>query len=216
MKPKIIIFDFDGTLGDTRHNIILTLQATMRDRGLELRSEEECAATIGLTLLDSFRTMYPSMSDEDAEACVKHYRDIFYHSIEESIPQLFPGVAPTLERLRDMGVVMSIASSRSSPSLLLFIRSMGIADHFSLVLGSDSVENHKPHPEPVLKTLEKLVFKPSEAIVVGDMPVDIVMARNASVRSVGVSYGNATREELVAAGADYVIDNFAELLDIIK
>jgi phosphoglycolate phosphatase len=216
MKPKIIIFDFDGTLGDTRHNIILTLQATMRDRGLELRSDEECAATIGLTLLDSFRTMYPSMSDEDAEACVKHYRDIFYRSIEESIPQLFPGVAPTLERLRDMGVVMSIASSRSSPSLLLFIRSMGIADHFSLVLGSDSVENHKPHPEPVLKTLEKLLFKPSEAIVVGDMPVDIVMARNASVRSVGVSYGNATREELIAAGADYVIDNFAELLDIIK
>lgn len=216
MKTKIIIFDFDGTLGDTRHNIILTLQATMRDRGLELRSDEECAATIGLTLLDSFRTMYPSMSDEDAEACVKHYRDIFYRSIEESIPQLFPGVAPTLERLRDMGVVMSIASSRSSPSLLLFIRSMGIADHFSLVLGSDSVENHKPHPEPVLKTLEKLLFKPSEAIVVGDMPVDIVMARNASVRSVGVSYGNATREELVAAGADYVIDNFAELLDIIK
>lgn len=216
MKPKIIIFDFDGTLGDTRHNIILTLQATMRDRGLELRSEEECAATIGLTLLDSFRTMYPSMSDEDAEACVKHYRDIFYRSIEESIPQLFPGVASTLERLSDMGVVMSIASSRSSPSLLLFIRSMGIADHFSLVLGSDSVENHKPHPEPVLKTLEKLLFKPSEAIVVGDMPVDIVMARNASVRSVGVSYGNATREELVASGADYVIDNFAELLDIIK
>ena len=216
MKPKIIIFDFDGTLGDTRHNIILTLQATMRDRGLELRSDEVCAATIGLTLLDSFRTMYPSMSDEDAEACVKHYRDIFYRSIEESIPQLFPGVAPTLERLRDMGVVMSIASSRSSPSLLLFIKSMGIADHFSLVLGSDSVENHKPHPEPVLKTLEKLAFKPSEAIVVGDMPVDIVMARNASVRSVGVSYGNATREELVAAGADYVIDNFAELLDIIK
>lgn len=216
MKHKIIIFDFDGTLADTRHNIILTLQATMRDRGLELRSEEECAATIGLTLLDSFRTMYPSMSDEDAEACVKHYRDIFYRSIEESIPQLFPGVAPTLERLRDMGVVMSIASSRSSPSLLLFIRSMGIADHFSLVLGSDSVQNHKPHPEPVLKTLEKLLFKPSEAIVVGDMPVDIVMARNASVRSVGVSYGNATREELVASGADYVIDNFAELLDIIK
>lgn len=216
MKHKIIIFDFDGTLADTRHNIILTLQATMRDRGLELRSEEECASTIGLTLLDSFRTMYPSMSDEDAEACVKHYRDIFYRSIEESIPQLFPGVAPTLERLRDMGVVMSIASSRSSPSLLLFIKSMGIADHFSLVLGSDSVENHKPHPEPVLKTLEKLLFKPSEAIVVGDMPVDIVMARNASVRSVGVSYGNATREELIAAGADYVIDNFAELLDIIK
>lgn len=216
MKPKIIIFDFDGTLGDTRHNIVVTLQATMRDRGLEVRSEEECAATIGLTLYDSFRTMYPDMSDTEAEACVCHYRDIFYKSVEESIPKLFDGVASTLERLRELGIVMTIASSRSTPSLLLFIRSMGIEHHFSLVLGSDSVEKHKPHPEAVSKTLEKLGFKPSEALVVGDMPVDILMACNASTRSVGVSYGNATREELEAAGADFVIDNFAELLNIIE
>ena len=216
MKPKIIIFDFDGTLGDTRHNIVVTLQATMRDRGLEVRSEEVCAATIGLTLYDSFRTMYPDMSDTEAEACVCHYRDIFYRSVEESIPKLFDGVASTLERLTELGIVMTIASSRSTPSLLLFIRSMGIEHHFSLVLGSDSVENHKPHPEAVSKTLEKLGFKPSEALVVGDMPVDILMACNASTRSVGVSYGNATREELEAAGANFVIDNFAELLNIIE
>ena len=215
MIPKIIIFDFDGTLGDTRHNIIVTLQATMRDRGLELRSEQVCTSTIGLTLFDSFRAMYPDMSDAEAEACVRHYREIFYKSIEESIPQLFPGVAPTLERLRELGVVMSIASSRSSPSLLLFLRSMGVADYFSLVLGSDSVENHKPHPEAVICSLEKLGFKPSEALVVGDMPVDILMARNAAVGSVGVSYGNATREQLEAAGADYVIDHFGELLCVI-
>lgn len=216
MIPKIIIFDFDGTLGDTRQNIVVTLQATMHDRGLELRTEEECAATIGLTLLDSFRTMYPTMSHDEAEACVKHYRDIFYRSIEESIPQLFPGVDTTLERLRELGVVMSIASSRSSPSLRLFVRNMGIEHHFSLILGSDNVENHKPHPEAVIMALEKLGFKPSEALVVGDMPVDIIMARNASVRSVGVSYGNATHEELEASGADYVIDSFEKLLNIIE
>lgn len=216
MKPRIIIFDFDGTLGDTRKNIVMTLQATMRERGLEVRSESECAQTIGLTLLDSFRAMYPTMSHAEAEACVSHYRAIFYRSIEESIPQLFEGVRPTLERLSELGVVMTIASSRSSPSLLLFIRSMGIEHHFSLVLGSDSVENHKPHPEAVIQSLEKLGFSPSEALVVGDMPVDILMARNASTRSVGVSYGNATREELEAAGADYVIDNLSELLRIVE
>ena len=216
MKPKIIIFDFDGTLGDTKRNIVVTLQATMRDRGLELRTEEECARTIGLTLLDSFRVMYPTMSLGEAEACVNHYRDIFYRSIEEYIPQLFPGVSSTLEHLAEQGVAMTIASSRSTPSLLLFLKSMGVADHFSLVLGADSVENHKPHPEAVLHTLAMLGFKPSEALVVGDMPIDILMARNASVQSVAVSYGNATREELEAAGADFVIDSFVELLNIVE
>lgn len=216
MKPKLIIFDFDGTLGDTRQNIITTLQRTMRERGLELRDETTCASTIGLTLHDSFLRMYPTMSDEEATECVKHYREIFYESIEECIPQLFDGVGWTLQKLRERDIVLSIASSRSSPSLLLFMRSMGIAESFSLVLGSDNVAHHKPHPEPVLMTLRELGFEPAEALVVGDMPVDIEMAHNAGVRAVGVSYGNATREELEASGAELVVDNLAELLEYIE
>lgn len=214
MVSKHIIFDFDGTLGDTRHNIVVTFQATMRDMGLEVRSVEECVATIGLTLEDGFLQLYPTMSREEAECCVDRYRDIFNRSIEELMPQCFEGVHSTLDELHRRGVTMSIASSRSMPSLLLFMQNMGIADYFCYTLGSDSVLRHKPHPEPVLKTLEMLDLKPSEVVVVGDMPVDIAMARGASVRSVGVTYGNSTREELAAAGADYVIDSITELLTI--
>ena len=214
MVSKHIIFDFDGTLGDTRHNIVVTFQATMRDMGLEVRSVEECVATIGLTLEDGFLQLYPMMSREEAERCVDRYRDIFNRSIEELMPQCFEGVHSTLDELHRRGVTMSIASSRSMPSLLLFMQNMGIADYFCYTLGSDSVLHHKPHPEPVLKTLEMLDLKPSEVVVVGDMPVDIAMARGASVRSVGVTYGNSTREELAAAGADYVIDSITELLTI--
>jgi len=216
MKTKLIIFDFDGTLGDTRHNIIVTLQRTMRERGLDIRDEAECASTIGLTLHDSFLRMYPTMSSEEAAACVVHYRRIFYESIDELTPDLFDGVKNTLARLYAMGLKLSIASSRSSPSLLLFMRNMAIADYFSYVLGSDSVERHKPDPEPVLKTLRELGFEPSETIVVGDMPVDILMARNAGVRAIGVSWGNATREELIESKADVVIDKIDELLRYVE
>ena len=215
MRYKHVIFDFDGTLGDTRDNIVVTLQATMRDMGLEVRSEAECVATIGLTLEQSFLRMYPSMSREQAQRCVLHYREIFYRSIEEHIPRCFDGVQTTLAELHRRGVPMSIASSRSSPSLLLFMRSMGIADYFCYVLGSDNVVNHKPDPEPVNNILAKLGYSPSDAIVVGDMPVDILMARNASVCSVGVTYGNSSREELLSASADYVVDSITELLDIV-
>lgn len=215
MRPKLIIMDFDGTLGDTRHNIIVTLQRTMQIRGLELRDERECAATIGLTLEDSFRRMYPQMSSAEAQECVALYRDIFYRSIEELAPEPFPGVCDTLARIAAMDIKLSIASSRSSPSLLLFLKNMGIRDYFTYVLGSDSTTKHKPDPEPVLQTLEVLGFKPSEALVVGDMPVDVAMAHNAGVRAVGVSYGNATREELKDANADWIIDDIAQLVQII-
>ena len=68
---------------------------------------------------------------------------------------------------------------------------------------------------PVNNILAKLGYSPSDAIVVGDMPVDILMARNASVCSVGVTYGNSSREELLSASADYVVDSITELLDIV-
>lgn len=216
MKPKLVIFDFDGTLGDTRHNIVVTLQRTMSLLGLPLRSESECASTIGLTLEDSFRTMYPEIDEAKAKECVATYRDIFYQSIEELTPNLFEGVSDTLARLHAMDIKMSIASSRSSPSLLLFLRNMAIANYFGVVLGSDNVTRHKPEPEPVLRSLAEYGVKPSEALVVGDMPVDVLMAHNGGVRCVAVSYGNATAEELAAVEADYIIDRFAQLADIIE
>ena len=216
MKPKLIIFDFDGTLGDTRHNIIITLQRTMRILGLPVKSDEECAATIGLTLGDSFRSMYPDMSSDVAERCVTVYRDIFYESIEELTPQLFPGVSDTLARLAAMDIKMSIASSRSSPSLLLFLERMGVAGYFPYVLGSDNVSRHKPDPEPVLKTLRELGYDASETFVVGDMPVDVAMAHGAGVRAIAVTFGNATREELVESNADYIIDDFTKILEIVE
>ena len=215
MTPKLIIFDFDGPLGDTRHNIIITMQRTMRMVGLSVKSDEECAATIGLTLEKSFQSLYPDMDSEMADRCVAAYRDIFLESVEELTPQLFPGVADTLARLDAMGIKMSVASSRQSQSLLLFLENMGILHYFPYVLGSDNVTKHKPDPEPVLKTLRELDYNPSDTIVVGDMPVDVAMAHGADVRAIAVTFGNATREELVESNADYIIDDFTKILEII-
>ena len=215
MKPKLIIFDFDGTIGDTRQNIIITMQRTMRMVGLPVKSDEECASTIGLTLEDSFKTMYPDVDADMAARCVDAYRDIFMESVEELTPELFPGVSDTLAQLHAMGIKMSVASSRQSQSLLLFLERMGVSKYFPYVLGSDNVTKHKPDPEPVLKTLRELNYDPSDVIVVGDMPVDVAMAHGADVRAIAVAFGNATRKELVEAEADYIIDDFAKILDII-
>ena len=132
------------------------------------------------------------------------------------MPDLFPNVKETLEELHRRGHRLTIASSRLTDSLLLFMRHHSIEGLFEYVVGSDSVENHKPHPEPVVKTLNALDVAPSEAIVVGDMPVDVLMAHNAEVRAIAVEYGNATRAELTESQAEWIIDDFRELLTIIE
>lgn len=216
METKVIIFDFDGTLCDTRSNIIVAFRATMERLGLEMRDEATCGATIGLTLRDGFKSMYPDFDDAKIDYCVDTYRQIFAERRKELMPELFPGVKATLEELLRRGHRMTIASSRLTDSLMLFMRHHGIDHYFEYAVGSDSVTHHKPHPEPALKTLRELNIAPSEAIMVGDMPVDIAMAHNAGIRAIGVDYGNATREELEAAEADWIVDSITKILEIIK
>ena len=74
----------------------------------------------------------------------------------------------------------------------------------------------KPKPEPVLKTLADMHFDADEALVVGDMAVDIQMGAAAGVKTCGVTWGNGTRDELIQAGADYIIEQMKELIGIVN
>ena len=99
MNIRLIIFDFDGTLGDTRRNIVLTMQQTMVELYLSVADETTCAATIGLPLEDCFRQIYPKLTDEEIIECAVVYRHIFEINKKKMVPALFPHVKETLHEL---------------------------------------------------------------------------------------------------------------------
>ena len=214
MGKGLIIFDFDGTLGDTRRNIVTTMQMTIAKLHLPNRSEEECAATIGLPLAGCFRTLFPDIQDELIPRCAETYRRFFNENLKTIHPEAFPAVVETLSILNQKGFVLTIASSRSRNSLMELTRNMGIANYISFILGADDVKEAKPNPEPVLKTLAEMSFDAAETLVVGDMAVDIQMGANAGAKTCGVTYGNGTKRELEEAGADYIINSIDELIGI--
>lgn len=213
---KLVIFDFDGTLADTKENIILTFQMTMKELGVEIKSRQECAATIGLTLEDAFKVLYPGMAAEKYVLLRDTYRRIFKENRKILVPGLFPEVMETLEELRRRGYLMSIASSRLSPSLQSFLEDMKIAHLFEYAVGGDNVEHPKPAPDAVLQILRHYNLSAEEAFVVGDMPFDINMATNAGVKSCGVTWGNADAAQLKESGANYIIDKMSQLLEILN
>lgn len=215
MSIKLIIFDFDGTLGDTRRNITTTMRMTIKEIGLPERSEAECASTIGLPLAECIRTLFPDIQEELVLRFEETYRRIFNDNLKRIKPTAFPSVVETLSTLHHKGYTLTIASSRSHNSLTELTRDMGIADYISYLIGADDVKEAKPKPEPVLKTLAALHFDPIEAIVVGDMAVDILMGANAGIKTCGVTWGNGSRKELQEAGANYIIDSMEELNRII-
>ena len=211
---KLIIFDFDGTLADTRGLIVKTMQQTLEALGLESRTDEQCASMIGLPLKQAFTDLIP-MSDEMGEQCVETYRRIFNENNALYVIPTFPHVMETLHQLHEQGYILTIASSRSNRSLREFVNDMDLNDVIPYVLGAEDVTRAKPHPDPVLQTLETFGCKPEDALVVGDTWYDIEMGKRAGVKTCGVTYGNGTREELIQAGADYLMDDFGELLSIV-
>lgn len=214
MKHRLIILDFDGTMADTRATIVRTLQMTMSKRGLPVLDEATCASTIGLPLEECFLAMYPGMTGPEADRCAQTYREIFIENKKSLLPELFPGVKETLQTLVEQGHSLAIASSRHRKSIVEFLDGFGIRSLIPYVLGAGDVEKAKPDPEPVLRCLSDLGCKASETLVVGDMPYDILMGRRAGAETCGVTYGNSNREDLLASGADHVVDSFSELLDI--
>ena len=216
MKKRLIIFDFDGTLGDTRRNIVKTMQMSIAELHLPNRSEEECAATIGLPLTGCFRTLFPDIQDELIPQCAETYRRLFSENLKTIQPQAFPGIVETLSILHQKGFVLTIASSRSRNSLTELTRNMGIADYISYLLGADDVKEAKPKPEPVLKTLADMHYDADETLIVGDMAVDIQMGSNAGAMTCGVTWGNGTKEELENAGATFIINRIEDLIEIVN
>lgn len=211
VQTKLIILDFDGTLCDTREIIIRTNQELMRQKGFPVLSEKAIMDTVGLPLEECLLVMYPDFPREQLPVWIKDYRVIFENLKKSVDSPLFPGVRETMAILHKSGCMLSVASSRSSDSLRGYLKEKQISQYINYVLGAEDVTLAKPNPEPVLKTLRDLDINASDALVVGDMPVDILMGLRAGVRTCGVAYGNSSREALLAAGADFVIDEFCEL-----
>ena len=222
---KYIIFDFDGTIGDSQSLIVKTLQDTMRARKLEVKSDEACAKTIGLRLDEAFVSLF-GMSAEEGMECAATYREIFLENKKTMIVQPFPHVIETLRELHHRGYILGMASSRNHCSLDGYVHQMQLEDIFSSIVAGDDVEHAKPAPDMVFKALgemkgmnnpgtsaEDIKDVLAETLVVGDMNFDVDMAHHAGCKACAVTYGNGTREQL--ASAEFIIDDFAELLELV-
>ncbi|MBO5186641.1 MAG: HAD-IA family hydrolase [Prevotella sp.] len=209
---KTIILDFDGTMGDTNSLIVRTMQQTIAKLGLPQRTDEQCAAMIGLPLRRTFTELIP-MDEETGRKCEETYAALFdINNVPGAVP-LFPHVKETLKEMHDRGMTLTIASSRGRDTLTAFVRDMGLEEYISYIVSAWDVTDAKPAPEMVNKILAAVGGTAEDALVVGDTVFDIEMGRSAGTKTCAVTYGNGKREDFV--NADFVIDDFGELLNIV-
>ncbi|AKK65293.1 phosphoglycolate phosphatase [Xanthomonas oryzae pv. oryzicola] len=209
---SLVIFDLDGTLVDSAPNIAEALNGTLQELGLQQFSEARIRSWIGEgvhVLLSTALREVGSTRDVDAAMPVmmRHYEASLLHN-----PPLYPGVAEALAGLRDAGATLALCTNKPSRFIAPLLDHLGIAAHFSSVLGGDSLPQRKPDPAPLLQLARHFQRSPQHCLMVGDSATDAAAANAANMPLAMVRYGYLRGFDVQTSGAVAIIDDMRELL----
>lgn len=205
--PKLVIWDLDGTLVDS-------LPATFAafNDGLEpvlgrRLSPREIMAHFGPSELEIANKL---VGPVHAERCYRR----FLAAMADRIPEVsvYPGISETLRQLGDAGFTLAIFTGRARRGTEIILEHLELGGHFREVVTFDEVERPKPHPDGIQKILAAFDAAPSDAVMIGDSPMDMLAGRAAGVRTVGCTWDRmASRAALAEAQASHVIAAPTEL-----
>ena len=211
-QSRLAVFDCDGTLVDSQHSIVSAMEATFDRHDLERPDHGSIRRMIGLPLDRAIGHLAPGADIDQHTVMVDTYKEAFrdMRRIGTVHEPLFPGVVEALAVLAEAGWLLGVATGKARRGLLATLEPYGLLGHFVTMQTAD-VALGKPHPDMLERAMAEAGVTPASTVMIGDTTYDIEMACNAGVRSVGVSWGYHPSEDLHAAGAGTVIDNFNAL-----
>lgn len=207
-----VLFDFDGTLADTRSAIVSTAERVLSDWGLSPDQIGDAGRLVGPPFPAAFSMVY-GFDEADAAEITRRYREIYNALGPESHP-LFEGMADVLETLRASGRRLAVTTSKLQTMALRMLGDDGVLDLFDEVVGqTDPARADKA--SLVGDTLCRLGATADDAVMVGDRFYDVDGARANGVPCVCVLFGTTTRDELERAGAVAIATTAGELAHIL-
>jgi phosphoglycolate phosphatase len=213
LRYSLIVFDWDGTLSDSAAIIVRAIQSACADLGLAVPSDVDARYVIGLGLHDSLRHVAPALHVDDYPKLSARYR-VHYMNRDAAIP-LFEGVPEMLEALAGRGHRLSVATGKSRRGLDEALTVAGIGHRFVATRCAD--EGHpKPHPDMLLRLLERTGIEPASALMIGDTTHDLQLAANAGIDAVGVAYGAHPSDALASEPHRVIVHSVAELSEWLR
>ena len=212
MAIKLSIFDLDGTLINSIEDITNALNHAFGPYGVNDLTATEVTAMIGegpSKLIQDVLTERNLVADK--EMLVARFLD-YYESHPTDETALYPGTREMLETLKDLK--MAVVTNKTEELSRKVLEKFELDTYFGMVVAIDTIVERKPSPVPVMHVLSAFKVAPENAIIVGDSTIDIQTGKASSVRTVAVTHGygrNGFQE-----GADFVIGNLLELIDIVK
>ena len=210
---ELIVFDWDGTLMDSAAAIVRSIRAAYRDLGLPEPDEAAARHVIGLGLSDALRHAVPQLSLEDYPQMVDRYRHHYLARDHELA--LFDGIEHLLGELGAAGHLLAVATGKSRVGLDRALKHSGLQGCFQSSRCADECFS-KPHPQMLEELMDEFGVLPKSTLMVGDTSHDLLMASNAGVDGLAVTYGAHSHQYLIEHAPRACLHSVEELASWLK
>jgi phosphoglycolate phosphatase len=206
----VVMFDLDGTLANTGRDLANAVNHTRAHFDLGSLAESLVYSYVGHGVEYLLRHSLPEESPDRFQEVMRVFLDYYEnHLLDTTV--LYPNVHEVLDYFH--GKRRVVVSNKIHRFTMVVLRGLGVAEHFDVVLGGDSGPEKKPDPALLRAVLDRFGFPGSRAVMVGDGHTDVEAGKRAGVVTCGVTYGLGNKEELLAAGPDFLIDDLKQLSD---
>jgi len=174
---------------------------------------EEIRRIIGLSLAEAVARLLPGAEPDLLARVIEDYKNGFaeLRTRPDHYEPLFPGVMEALDALEADGWVLAVATGKSRRGLLAMVERHGLHGRFVSLQTADDNPG-KPHPGMLRRAIAEAGARAEESVMIGDTSYDMQMGRSAGARTVGVGWGYHAAEELLASGADLVVEDYPQLV----
>lgn len=213
-KPyRLVVFDWEGTLGDTLGHILSTLATEARR--LKLGELDLCQARrhVMLGLVKAIKKLFPDLTLYQQEELLQSVQRVLYTTSSDEY--LFPGARQIVQKMQDLGLDLAIATNRGTQSLKRALHESGLDEFFKVTRSAGQVPP-KPCPQMIEEIMAVFGAQASETLMIGDSLADIEMAMLAGVDAIGVDFYHQQGADLIAAGALAVFDDYTKLANYLE
>ena len=210
-KIKLIIFDLDGTLVNAYLAIIKSFNYTMKRLNYPCQDALTIRRAVGW---GDKNLLKPFLKPKDLKEALFVYRRHHKASLVK-YSCLFPKAKMVLSYLKKKKYKLAVASNRPTKFSMILLRHLGIEKYFDFILCADRLKNIKPHPEILNKIMQRFSQKPADTVYVGDMSIDAQAGRRAKVKTIIVTGGSSSKEEIKKETPYRIIEEISRLLRIL-
>lgn len=214
--PRLVMFDLDGTLVDSVPDLAAAVDKALLGMGRAPAGLEQVRHWVGNGARVLVRRAlaggieHEGVSEEDTERALALFMDAYADS--HALTEVYPGVVDTLKWLKKQGVELALITNKPERFVAPLLDEMGLGKFFRWIVGGDTLPQQKPDPAALLFVMKAAGVVPGEALFVGDSRNDVLAAKAAGVRSVGLTYGYNHGRPIAEEQPSLVLDDLRQLL----